>query len=392
MKKIIAFSTLMLLSTVIFAQNKTVTFDYANNNFNDNRPLPAGENFTINGNINEHIEVVSLAIFKSHRRTDTLYSTKWRRPVGSQTGRFSIPVDFKLHGNKQYDIVLHFYRKVEDSGRLALLSAIRGNLNSYLQSVMEVNSRKVSIQSSVNTVIKDMNQIVYSGLSYYESYLPGAFPGFSDIVKSKVQQLKNQKITHARYNVKHDSAVETSQIRQKYSEKLQKQLLEAAVNEVAPFINDHLAVLEDKRERDNYPTEEINRTLSLNAGYGGVYLSGKWDDMDYDSGPYVGLSFPLGNESISPFWGRTSISLGVFLKNFKDKDGNKITGPVVGLPYFVGLGYKFLHVVRLQAGVVATSTEEIDNISNITTKNVQLKPFVGLSAEINLWLGFDQKK
>src|SRR5699024_9871838 len=129
---------------------------------------------------------------------------------------------------------------------------------------------------SVNTVVEDMNQIVKSGLTYYSSTLPGTFPGFSDIVRRKVKELKNQKITNARFNIKHDSTVMTSRVRQRYSEKLQNQLLKSAVNEVAPYISDHLAVLEDKRERNNYPTEEVSRTLSLNAGYGGVYLSGKW--------------------------------------------------------------------------------------------------------------------
>ncbi len=392
MRKYLCGLLFLLLSSVAVAQNKSVTFDYLGNNFNNNQPLPAEEKFTVKGNIDKDIVVITLEVFKNHNSKSPVYATQWRRPIGNNLGKFSMPVDFKLHGNRDYDVVLHFYRKMDKSERIGLLEAIKGNLQAYIRSIVEISPRKLSFRSSEETTIENMNKIVWSAMSYYRSTLPMRFPGFSSIIENKIDRLSNQKITHARYNVAHDSAVMKTQIRQKYAAQLKKQLLQAAMQEVKPYVNDKLAVLEDVRRRESYPTEEITRTLSLNVGYGGVYLSGQWDDMDYASAPYVGISFPLGNESLSPFWGNASVSLGVFLKNFEDKNGNEITGPIVGLPYYVGLGYKFLHVFRFQAGVVATSTEKIDNIQNISTKDFDLKPFVGVSAEINLWLGFDKKK
>src|SRR5699024_7527997 len=172
--------------------------------------------------------------------------------------------------------------------------------------------------------------------------------------------------------VKHDSGQEKTQIRQQYIEQQQQQLLQAALSEVEPYMSGRIAVLEDVREKTRYPTEETSRSLALNVGYGGVYLSGEWGNIDYDAAPYAGVSFPLGDRSFSSFWGNTSLSVGVFLQNFKDKEGNKITGPVVGLPYYLGLGYNFLHVMRLQAGVVATSTKEVSNIQNVKTEDFKL--------------------
>ncbi len=392
MKKYIIGFIISLFCIESFAQEKTVFLDYQNNVFNENEPLPAGSYFVIKGAVNSNISVVTLRIFKNHHHDDTLYATEWRRPIGNTSGTFMMPVYYKLRGNKRYDIVFNFYRALEDSERLQLANAIRDNLEAYIGSAVEVNSRKISFRSPVNTLLDHMNQIVWNAFTYYKSTLPGSFPGFSDLVKEKLQQLNDQKTKYARYQIRHEAGQETSQIRQQFIERQQQQLLKTAMGEVEPYLNGHIAVMEDVREKAHYPTETTSHALALNVGYGGAYLSGKWGDIDYDAGPYAGVSFPLGNNSFSSFWGNTSVSLGVFLKNFKDKEGNKITGPIVGLPYYLGLGYKFLNVFRLQAGVVTTSTEKFDNIQNVKTEDIKLKPFVGLSAEINLWLGFGKNK
>ncbi len=392
MKKYIIGVILSVFCIEGFAQEKTVFMDYQNNVFNENQPLPAGSYFVIKGSINSNVSIVTMQIFKNHHREDTLYATQWRRPIGNTSGTFMMPVYYKLRGNKRYDISFKFYRTLNDSERIYLTRAIHDNLEAYIESSVEVSPKKISFRSPVNTMLDNMNQIVWNAFTYYKSTLPGSFPGFSDLVKKKLQQLNDQKTKYARYQVEHEAGQQTSQIRQQFVERQQQQLLKTAMGEVTPYLNGSIAVMEDVRERVHYPTETTSHSLALNVGYGGAYLSGKWGDMDYDSGPYAGVSFPLGNNSFSPFWGNTSVSLGVFLKNFKDKNGNKITGPVVGLPYYLGLGYKFLNVLRLQAGVVATSTEKFDNIQQIKTEDVKLKPFVGLSAEINLWLGFGKNK
>lgn len=391
MKKWLGCFTLILLSFVGFAQVKTVSLDYQNNIFNEEQPLPIGTNFVIKGAINNNISVVTMDLFKNHHRKDTLYSTQWRRPIGNASNTFMMPVYYKLRGNDQYDIVFHFYKDLNNSERAQLDTAIRNNLESYIKSSVQISSRRISFRSPINTMLNNMNQIVWNAFTYYKNTLPGSFPGFSDLVKNKLKQLNDLKTKNARYNIKHTSDQEKSQIKQQYGEQLQQQLLSTAMGEVEPYLNGHLAVLEDVRERSHYPTETTRHSLALNVGYGGVYLSGKWGDIDYDSAPYAGISFPLGNNKFSSFWGNTSVSLGVFLKNFKDKDGNEITGPIIGLPYYLGLGYKFLNVLRFQAGFVATSTQKFDNIQNVKTEDIKLKPFVGISAEINLWLGFNKK-
>jgi hypothetical protein len=83
-----------------------------------------------------------------------------------------------------------------------------------------------------------------------------------------------------------------------------------------------------------------------------------------------------------------SISTGFFLSNkMENQLGEKISGPVLDRPIYVGLGYNFFRFIRLNAGGTFITTEQL---SGQSAKSFQ--PFVGISAEFNLWLGIGNKK
>jgi hypothetical protein len=165
-------------------------------------------------------------------------------------------------------------------------------------------------------------------------------------------------------------------------------LLQQLNNEVLIIANYYQYVLKDEITILDYPTENLINTLAINAGYAGIYKSGGVSDLEYYSGPLVGISFPLGNRVYaSDFLSNTSISAGVFLKNFETLELNKVSGPVLGLPIYISAGYRVLKFIRLQAG--ATILEETDHITD--SKSVYLKPFVGISLEFQMWIGLDSK-
>ena len=83
-----------------------------------------------------------------------------------------------------------------------------------------------------------------------------------------------------------------------------------------------------------------------------------------------------------------SISTGFFLSgDIKNQLGEKISGPVLDRPIYVGLGYNFFRFIRLNAGGTFITTEQLGGQN---AKSFQ--PFVGVSAEFNLWLGIGSKK
>lgn len=143
---------------------------------------------------------------------------------------------------------------------------------------------------------------------------------------------------------------------------------------------------------DDYGTEKKQGFFSLSLGYGGVYLSGSWDDFTYDAAPYAGIAFPLSNSTIAPkFLRNSSVVLGAFLDNFEDEDGNEVTGMIVGRPFYAGLDYKLFEFVRFNAG--AAFLEKTETITSgpeagQTSTQAFIRPFVGLSARIDLSIGF----
>lgn len=383
---LLCMGLMMAFVSAAKGQDKTVTFDYADNDLNGNQPLPAEQYFLVKGPISPVINLISLSIMKNNRSGDTLYTAIWRRPIGNTSENVTIPVRYKLRGNDHYQLALTYYRSLSDSERVRFAQAIRRNLETYVESALNISVARVSLRSPTRRIVTDMNQIVYNAFTYYKNGLTGTFLGFSDLVKSKLSQIEDVRLRNARYNVSSATSENTAQLRQRYASRLQQQLIDACMNEVIPFINDQLFVVQDIRNYRDFPTEKTRTTLALNVGYGAVYLSGNWDDLYYYPAPYLGASFPLGNAHFNRFMGNASVSAGVFLRDFRDENDEKITGPVVGRPVYLGFGYRMLRFVRINAGWVATAREK-STLQDIRFEDVKLRPFVGLSAEFNLWLG-----
>ncbi len=138
-------------------------------------------------------------------------------------------------------------------------------------------------------------------------------------------------------------------------------------------------------------TQRGQTVLPIFVGFGGVYLGGNFGNLNYDSRAYAGFSIPLGSGNRN-YFARTSVIFGVFFNNLRDVNGKTIyTGPIVDRPVFAGLGFRVLSFVHLNAGVVALSSQKL-SLSEVKTSDLKLEPFVGLSAQFNLWLGFNKKQ
>ncbi|EPR70816.1 hypothetical protein [Cyclobacterium qasimii] len=144
-------------------------------------------------------------------------------------------------------------------------------------------------------------------------------------------------------------------------------------------------MLVDIREIDNYPTDKKPHYLPINIGYAGTYFGGGFNDLEYGTSAFAGISLPLGNKNFTKFLGNASISTGVFFSNMTDGNQTEISGPLIGRPSYIGLGYSIFRILRFNAGAVLTSSSVNSNLENVT-----LYPFVGFSAEFNIWLGLKQ--
>lgn len=361
-----------------FAQYEVVEFDYQNAYFNNGQPLPAETKLIFSGIIQPEIERVEMRLFKagSNQEKTPLYQNTWRRESSDSGEKFRVPFSFQLHGGTDYDFIINYYRKISAEEREALRAALFETLNAYIDYSASPKNDQLKIVKTPQVMISDMNEIVRQGLSDYFAADEAPFSGFSDIIKNAIGSAKKSN---------HPALDSLSSLKTLIYSEAQQALNRADV--VRSYTRKVLA----------YGTATGRRALALNIGYGGVFIDGGTQNASYDTSPYVGISFPLANRAYAGrFWSNTSISLGVFTQDFQNADSVKISGPIFGRPYYVGLGYNIFRFFKINAGAAITEKKGSSSIgggnASIDVDGISIRPFVGLSAEIDLWLGFRERR
>lgn len=381
------------------AQYQTVVYDYERNYFNQGQPLPAETNFILSGQVPKDVDYVEVEVYKGGKHKKPQYISAWKRSYTNKSETFEIPVNYKLRGEAEYDFELNSYRKATDTEKENLKRILNSSLDAYVDGVISVERRRLSVGKAPGAMVEDLNDIVNSGTQLYKSKINFNFPGFSGIVKNKIKQLKDARLRQGLFNFSKSEASNRREAKRLYADKLISELKTALHTEIEQGANTELLVLSDNKTIKDYETEETSNVISINAGYGGVYFSGDLKDLQYDSAPYVGISFPFTRSTLaSPFWRNTSISVGAFLNNLTQKDANgndiTVTGPIFGRPVYAALGYRAFKFIRINAGVTALENKKPDGsgVFDVELKDIKVKPFVGISAEINLWMGLGDKR
>lgn len=369
-----------LAPLMLLGQYESVMFDYELAYFNNGQALPAESYLMLSGEMNAQVKRVEVEIFrgKSDLEKRPLYVSVWKRTAQHDGAAFRLPLNYLLKGSSQYSFRFSYFEPILPEEQQALAETLNGMLDTYLANVITHNGKEVRVQPGAKKIQSILNTIVMDGLFFYRSTNETAFPGFSDLSKELIQQLDGAKVGSADY------ASKLADLQQLVKE------------ELAQSLNQDWLVRTDVREVRDYPTDKIMNTLAINAGYGGVYLEGDESNFSYGTSPYVGISLPLANSALAAgFWQNTSLSVGVFTNNFV-QDDIEFSGPIFGRPYYVGLGYNIFRFVRINAGVTALEKRDSSSAGSGTISldvdAISLRPFVGISAEINLWAGLNQRR
>ena len=374
MNKLLVVVIGLLFAISAQAQHATVVYNYERNFFNENQPLPAETPFILSGGVADDISMVVFEILKSNKDKQ-LHEAAWKRPEGSALGAFNLPVNYKLHGNSKHDFRLTYYRNLSAAEREYLKVRLFQTLDTYLNSSMEVGRKSIKLSSPVRQIMSDLNSIVNDGLSIYRNNTGLTFEGFSDVTKSAIEQIEKAKLKQGKtiFGKKGKAS------KALYVAQLKKDAAKIVHNEVEQYLNSDLMTISDTKFVDDYSVARGKGGLPLNIGYGATFFGGDFDDLDYDSAPYIGVSLPFGRSAFSKFLGNASLSAGIFINNLENNDGETVTGPIVGRPIYAALGYRLFKFIRLNVGATLIETE----ISS-SSSELGVRPFVGLAAEINL--------
>lgn len=391
--KFYLLAAFLISSVPVMAQYKTVMFNYERAYFNDGQPLPAESKFIITGDVPANIGMVAVKLYRSaDTDKEPFYKNAWTRQPTSRNNTFVVPINQPLRGNEEYTFVMNYYSKVSARQQQELLRQLNASLWAYIDQSYQVNRSSIELRKHPRTMRNDMNAIVEQGLSLYRNQLNTDFRGFSDIIFEKLEQIEDLKLQKARFNIFAKKNEDNKTTRLRYAQEQLEALKTMVSQEVGEYAGLQLYALVDNRKIMDYGTEKTKNVIAINGGYGAVYYSGDVDNFSSDTAPYVGISIPFGKAPFSaPFWARTSISTGVFLQNFKFGENTVATGPLVQRPVYLALGYRVLPFIRLNAGATLLQNDQGGNsISDLNLNRMYVRPFVGLSIELNLWLNLNR--
>lgn len=365
---------LIFISSAVsaLAQVQSVTFDKKYHQFNNGAKLPAQTNLMINVAIRPQISMVAMQINDGNFESGKyLYEATWRKGDKTETVA-SLMSHFKLRQNSSYNFKFIYYRDLAVNERQQIVETLTKTCYALLQANINEGNKQYKLENSPKQIYRNLNQVLVKSMGLYRQKTQLENQNtFSELIELQLKNTASQKVGKGLDSVSNITAL--------------KQQLN---NEITTIVDKYDYIVDEEFEVLDYATEKLSSALAVNAGYGAVYNEGGINNLDYYDAPYAGLSFSLGNQAFSSkFWSNSSLSAGVFLKNFKPNNNTKISGPVVGLPLYAAFGHKVFNYFKINAG--ATVLEEHNLITD--NKKIEVRPFIGLSVEMFVWLGFNKR-
>lgn len=380
----------LVLSNNTSAQYKGVTFDYEKVVFGENQPLPAEAHIMLQGNVKPEIGIIELDVLepKGKDKRLPLYSNKWKRSKGNTKTTFLLPINFKLKGSSEYDFNIKYYAAVSPKELDTLTNVLKNYLFTYLEQVIIINRNTLSLEQNERQIMRSLNKIVHKGLSMFRNRTDIDFEGFSDLIKFKLKQISTASLAKGKVLFQEE---DKANAKVAYREKLIQELRQMIGSELNQYMNLEWFKMIDNKYIDNYSTEKSKRTIAIQAGFGGAYLSGSTSNLAIGASPFVGFAFPLSKRSNqSKVLNNLSITFGVFLLDFQGANNTVVSGPIFKRPTYVGLSYKLFRFVHFNAGATfledATTAGQLSGIE----KRVYIRPFIGVSAQVDLWVDFSK--
>jgi len=291
-----------------------------------------------------------------------------------------------LRSNDAYELELRFYQRAGKEEIDEMGDLVFQNIKTYLSTITTVKKGGVKFSENIPNIMSTMQRIVEAGAFYFELPNGQPFPGFSDLTRRKLEQHKSLKMGNAKFNA--TGLSENDNARAVFAANYLDEVYAIIESELNQYFSPNMLVMVDEMIFKNYKTENEPNVIPLNLGYGAISLNQNLPEQEFVASPYVGFSFPLGSRVFTKFMSNLSISSGVFIRgNMENALGERVSGPIIDRPIYIGLGYNFFRIIRLNAGGTFTTTEKFDG-SNLNGFN----PFIGVSAEFNIWLGFGKKR
>lgn len=372
------------------AQN-TIVFDHRRSLLNEGGVIPSEEYFNITGERPEGVQLVRVVLYKAGNKTDReLYSSVWQAFPGQEDPSFNVPFRYALRAGQEYAFGVEYYRPISAEENRLVARQLSEAMRAYLDGAVQRSRGRVELAKGPRQMVRELDITVRDGLQNYRNGRGALFPGFSDLVLQQLDKLAYTRLRKARFNVTEEEGDSQRDMRLRFGDGLLESLAQMLEAEVNAYLSSGVLVITESRMVIGQKTQNRSKVVAINAGYAATYLGSAVNDLAYGGSPTVGISFPLGNESFrGRFWSNSAISVGVMLLDMPLAD-DVVSGPIINRPFMVGYGYKFARILRANIGATVLQTKA-DSSPKFDFTGVSVRPYIGLSVEVNLWLGFDRK-
>lgn len=384
MKQFILCILAILLFNQAKSQERVVKIDFETSSFVNTQSIPYDQPFFIEGEVYKEVEYVQVHIYHEGSHTP-LHSFSWNRDERNQSETFSILIPGILKSNIEYDFEVLLYKRINVEQKAALLTALENRISFYLRSNYQFDGKSVSV-SNPKTVFKGLGNLIEKSLEYHLSknnIEPGA-P--TDVVLNK---LKNQSEFKFKTFLRKTRDFERDSIANRLIEEKVSEITHMISAELRPFFNTDLVQHYRSIRVLSISTDKERFSLPVNVG---MYAWNK--EATVNNATVKNTNFTPGLGVTLPFSTRTSslrkgklldsfgYSVGILFQPLTDANGVEYVTPGIGLPVYTGLGFRFFKVIRLNAGVLIVGEKGQEGF-----KDLSLEPTVGLSFELNVWMG-----
>lgn len=378
-----ALVTTLLLFTLgvsaLFGQFTAVSYDLEKNYFNEGQALPAEKPLVFSGEVPAGVDLIAIRILPAKNGKSPLYETTWIDFDNEKNRTYSLSVNYPLRASTQYDIQFDFYTSIDPSAMRALTERVTAQTDAYVAASFKTDGNGVKAADKPAKMVAELEEIIREALREYRFKSDQSAVQLSGALEQQFKSMADLVATPTKGAEAVTDATLPNAI---------KDVQVSVRKEVEGIMNKSWSKLAFTRYVDDYPTADKKGSFAVNVGYGLVYLDDKNDDISYDNAPYAGLSFPLSNSTIAPkFLRNASVSMGVFLDNFSDNKGNEISGLIVGRPFYLGLDYKLFEFIHFNLGATLLEKTTAATATEPEFKDAYIRPFVGLSAKIDLSVG-----
>lgn len=385
MKKILVLANCLMMSILLFAQQRSVKIDFESGSFANNPRIPFDQPFSIQGDLGKDIELVKVNI--SYAGKDySLQSFIWNRVESNQSGTFSIVVPPILKSSTKYDFNVMAYKSMSDEDKEALLQTVRNRVRFLLMNNIYFNGNNVIINRP-KEVFRQLEQLIKESLGYCESKNSIAVQTPSNLV---LEELKKQSRFSFSQFFKGKDIIEKDSIASELVSEQTEHIVDLISADLAPFFNSQLVYQYRIVKVTSVETDREPFTLPVNIG---MYAWDKTANINNVSvkninfTPGVGLTIPFNNKSKFAYRKRMfdefGWSAGVLLRPITDAHGTEFVTPGVNLPIYTGLGFRAFKALRFNAGVIVLGEKGTTTGFN----NLSILPMIGLALELNLWMG-----